>query len=369
MPQDISLFHRSVYENIAYGRPEASRDEVLVAARDARCTDFIEAMPEGFDTIVGDRGVKLSGGQRQRIAMRAPILKNSPILLLDEATSALDSASEEAIQKALDRLMVGRTVIAIAHRLSTLHNFDRIIVMSTGKVIDDGSPEELRNRPGLYRDLLAKQYGKTTTLHVGGKNSTSITWRDSRRPVASTGRARRAIKMPLRSFRSGIFVCVARPAVRIGRAADRANLPPKFPPKSPPARPPDARLRRLRLRFRFALQIAHEVVAPHRYVVLTQLHHHVPMPRLPLGKRHRQRRGERIGHVVDIDRIHDQRAGQFLRRTRETRQHQHAGILGVLRGHIFLCDQIHPVAQRCHIADVRGTKQRGQHGPLVLSWI
>jgi len=169
VPQDISLLHRSVYENIAYGRPDASREEVLTAAREARCADFIEAMPEGYDTIVGDRGVKLSGGQRQRIAIARAILKNSPILLLDEATSALDSASEEAIQKALDRLMVGRTVIAIAHRLSTLHTFDRIIVMSTGKVIDDGTPEELRNRPGLYRDLLTKQHGKHSTLHVGGK--------------------------------------------------------------------------------------------------------------------------------------------------------------------------------------------------------
>ncbi|WP_206999669.1 ABC transporter ATP-binding protein [Trinickia mobilis] len=169
VPQDISLFHRTVYENIAYGRPDASREEVLAAAREARCTDFIEAMPEGFDTIVGDRGVKLSGGQRQRIAIARAILKDAPILLLDEATSALDSASEEAIQKALDRLMVGRTVIAIAHRLSTLQNFDRIIVMSAGKVIDDGSPEELRGRPGMYRDLLAKQYGKGPQLHLGGK--------------------------------------------------------------------------------------------------------------------------------------------------------------------------------------------------------
>jgi ATP-binding cassette subfamily B protein len=167
VPQDISLFHRTIYDNIAYGRPEASREEVLAAAREARCSDFIEAMPEGYDTIVGDRGVKLSGGQRQRVAIARAILKNAPILLLDEATSALDSASEEAIQQALDRLMVGRTVIAIAHRLSTLQNFDRIIVMSTGKVIDDGSPDELRNRPGLYRDLLAKQYGKGSTLHLG----------------------------------------------------------------------------------------------------------------------------------------------------------------------------------------------------------
>lgn len=160
VPQDISLLHRTVYDNIAYGRPEATREEVLAAARDARCAEFIEAMPEGYDTIVGDRGVKLSGGQRQRIAIARAILKNAPILLLDEATSALDSASEEAIQSALDRLMVGRTVIAIAHRLSTLRNFDRIIVMNNGKVIDDGTPDVLRNRPGLYRDLLTKQHGR-----------------------------------------------------------------------------------------------------------------------------------------------------------------------------------------------------------------
>ncbi|WP_414450081.1 ABC transporter ATP-binding protein [Burkholderia sp. 22PA0099] len=171
VPQDISLLHRTIYENIAYGRPDASREEVLAAARDARCTEFIEPMPDGFDTIVGDRGVKLSGGQRQRIAIARAILKDAPILLLDEATSALDSASEEAIQAALDRLMVGRTVIAIAHRLSTLRNFDRIIAMSTGKVIDDGAPEELRNRPGLYRDLLAKQHGHDLIDDDGSERS------------------------------------------------------------------------------------------------------------------------------------------------------------------------------------------------------
>ncbi|WP_186104096.1 ABC transporter ATP-binding protein [Burkholderia gladioli] len=173
VPQDISLLHRSIYENIAYGRPEASREQVLAAARDARCSEFIEAMPDGYDTVVGDRGVKLSGGQRQRIAIARAILKDAPILLLDEATSALDSASEEAIQAALDRLMVGRTVIAIAHRLSTLRNFDRIIAMSTGKVIDDGSPEELRNRPGLYRDLLAKQHGRDLIDDDGDDESRS----------------------------------------------------------------------------------------------------------------------------------------------------------------------------------------------------
>ena len=120
VPQDISLFHRSVLENIRYARPDATEAEVLAAAEMAHCRDFIEALPEGFDTMVGDRGTKLSGGQRQRLAIARALLKDAPILLLDEATSALDSESERAIQAALDRLMHGRTVIAIAHRLSTL---------------------------------------------------------------------------------------------------------------------------------------------------------------------------------------------------------------------------------------------------------
>jgi ATP-binding cassette subfamily B protein len=123
----------------------------------AHCREFIEAMPEGFDTMVGDRGVKLSGGQRQRLAIARALLKNAPILLLDEATSALDTESEQAIQQALDRLMTGRTVIAIAHRLSTLQSFDRIIVMDKGRIVDDGSPAILASRPGPYRELLRKQ--------------------------------------------------------------------------------------------------------------------------------------------------------------------------------------------------------------------
>lgn len=157
VPQDISLFHRTVMENIRYARPDASEDEVLAAASIARIRDVIEQLPEGFQTMVGDRGVKLSGGQRQRLAIARALLKNAPVLLLDEATSALDSESEYAIQEALNRLMQGRTVIAIAHRLSTLQNFDRIVVMDAGCVIDDGSPAELASRPGPYRDLLRKQ--------------------------------------------------------------------------------------------------------------------------------------------------------------------------------------------------------------------
>ena len=157
VPQDVSLFHRSVLENIRYGKPEATDDEVVAAADAAGCRDFIEAMPEGFDTEVGDRGVKLSGGQRQRIAIARAFLRNAPILLLDEATSALDSESEHRVQEALDRLMVGRTVIAVAHRLSTLRNFDRIVVMQSGQILQDGPPSMLEREEGPYRELLSLQ--------------------------------------------------------------------------------------------------------------------------------------------------------------------------------------------------------------------
>jgi ATP-binding cassette subfamily B protein len=157
VPQDIMLFHRSVLENIRYGRPEASDAEVHEAAEAAGCLDFIEALPEGYHTLVGDRGVKLSGGQRQRLAIARAFLRNAPVLLLDEATSALDSESELAVQQALDRLMRGRTVIAVAHRLSTLRDFDRIVVMQAGHIIQDGAPEELERRTGPYRELLRRQ--------------------------------------------------------------------------------------------------------------------------------------------------------------------------------------------------------------------
>jgi ATP-binding cassette subfamily B protein len=157
VPQDISLFHRTVLENIRYANPDAHEREVMAAAEMANCREFIEALPDGFDTMVGDRGVKLSGGQRQRLAIARALLKDAPILLLDEATSALDSESERAIQDALDRLMQGRTVIAIAHRLATLKSFDRIIVMDRGRIVDDGAPGVLAMRPGPYRELLRKQ--------------------------------------------------------------------------------------------------------------------------------------------------------------------------------------------------------------------
>jgi len=160
VPQDISLFHRSILENVRYGRPDATDREVLRAIEAARCSNFINALPEGVATVVGNRGVKLSPGQRQRIAIARAFLKDAPILLLDEATSALDSESEEAIRHALDRLMRGRTVIAIAHRLSTLRSFDRIVVLQEGKIIEDGTPQALVRHKGVYRDLVRREMSR-----------------------------------------------------------------------------------------------------------------------------------------------------------------------------------------------------------------
>ncbi|NHN87553.1 ABC transporter ATP-binding protein [Acetobacter conturbans] len=157
VPQDVSLLRRSVADNIRYGKPDAPDEDVRAAADAAGCTDFIIALPQGFDTEVGDRGVKLSGGQRQRLAIARAFLRNAPILILDEATSALDSESEHHIQEALHRLMQGRTVIAVAHRLSTLRDFDRIVVMQTGRIIEDGSPSDLERQDGPFRDFLELQ--------------------------------------------------------------------------------------------------------------------------------------------------------------------------------------------------------------------
>ena len=162
VPQDISLFQRTILENIRYGRPTATDDEVLRAAIAARC-DFVETLPEGLATMVGDRGVKLSGGQRQRIAIARAFLKDAPILLLDEATAALDSESEEAIRESLGRLMRGRTVIAIAHRLATLRNFDRVVMLKAGKIIEDGPPDRLMQGQGPYRELVNQEMSRLAT--------------------------------------------------------------------------------------------------------------------------------------------------------------------------------------------------------------
>jgi len=160
VPQDISLFHRTLLENIRYARPEASDEEVREAAARARCCDFIEKLPHGLETLVGDRGLRLSGGQRQRIAIARAFLKDAPLLLLDEATSALDVASEEMIREALDRLLRGRTVIAIAHRLSSVRNFDRIFVLEGGRLVEDGSPDALLRSDGPYRKLIESEMGR-----------------------------------------------------------------------------------------------------------------------------------------------------------------------------------------------------------------
>jgi ATP-binding cassette, subfamily B, bacterial len=164
VPQDILLFHRSALENIRYARPEATDEEVLAAARAARCDDFIRALPDGYDTIVGERGMKLSGGQRQRLGIARALLKDAPIVVLDEATSALDSASEIEIQRALEVLMCGRTVLAIAHRLSTVSGFDRVIVLQQGRIIEDGPPAELRRRRGFFDRMCRLQEDNVVQL-------------------------------------------------------------------------------------------------------------------------------------------------------------------------------------------------------------
>ena len=158
VPHDTSLFHRTIRENISYSNPESSLNEVKKAASLAQADKFIESLPQKYATLVGERGVKLSGGQRQRIAIARAFLKNAPILILDEATSSLDTESEQAIQVSLEKLMENRTVIAIAHRLSTLKEMDRIIVIQNGKVAEDGSPDDLlKKTKGVFRNMWERQ--------------------------------------------------------------------------------------------------------------------------------------------------------------------------------------------------------------------
>lgn len=157
--QDVFLFHGTVAENIAYGSPDAALDEVIAAAKIAEAHDFIMQLPQGYETIVGERGQKLSGGQRQRIAIARAVLKNPPILILDEATSAVDNETEAAIQRSLDRITVNRTTIAIAHRLSTVRNADCIYVMELGKLVEWGTHEQLLEQQGIYTSLWRVQSG------------------------------------------------------------------------------------------------------------------------------------------------------------------------------------------------------------------
>lgn len=159
VPQEPILFHRTLLENIRYGRRDATDDEVIRAAKQAHCHEFIERLPHGYETYVGERGIKLSGGERQRIAIARAILKNAPILVLDEATSSLDSESERFIQEALSSFMEGKTVFVIAHRLSTIMQMDRIVVIEAGRVVAEGTHRELIARGGLYRTLWDIQAG------------------------------------------------------------------------------------------------------------------------------------------------------------------------------------------------------------------
>lgn len=159
VPQDTSLFHRTLMDNIRYGRLNATDDEVIAASKAAHCHEFILSLPEGYDTLVGERGLKLSGGQRQRIAIARAMLKHSPILILDEATSALDSITEQYIQEAMGTLMHQRTTIVVAHRLSTLAQMDRILVFDKGHVIEEGSHDVLLSKNGHYARLWRMQAG------------------------------------------------------------------------------------------------------------------------------------------------------------------------------------------------------------------
>jgi subfamily B ATP-binding cassette protein MsbA len=153
------LFNDSVRANIAYGEPDRPLDEIMAAARAANAHEFIERLPEGYATQIGDLGVRLSGGQRQRLAIARAILRNAPILILDEATSALDTESEALVQDALERLMVNRTTVVVAHRLSTIRRADAIVVVVRGRIVERGTHEELLRRAGEYRQLYDRQFG------------------------------------------------------------------------------------------------------------------------------------------------------------------------------------------------------------------
>jgi ATP-binding cassette subfamily B protein len=157
IPQDPTLFHRSLLENIRYGRIDASDDQVIEAAKKAHAHEFIAQMPEQYQSLVGERGVKLSGGQRQRIAIARVILKDAPVLILDEATSSLDSITEQAIQEALDAAMRGKTVLVVAHRLSTIAHLDRVLVFEGKRIVEDGTHAQLLAKRGAYHALWSRQ--------------------------------------------------------------------------------------------------------------------------------------------------------------------------------------------------------------------
>ena len=164
--QETMLFHAPVWQNIAYGKPDASRKEIIQAAELANASEFIEKLPAGYDTVLGERGMTLSGGQRQRIAIARAVIRNTPILILDEPTSGLDAASEKLVFEALDRLMQDKTVIVIAHRLSTIRRADIIFVIEDGSIVESGNHEQLMQRGGLYAELHNLQFGAEESVDV-----------------------------------------------------------------------------------------------------------------------------------------------------------------------------------------------------------